>query len=103
MSAERNVLVLAAVVHSLDAERLFFNDFRLYLRYHMSLRDTTLALVIAARKPPASHYSSVVSPPVHALRGVYGVHAQLPLLTTFSCLPCPFVPASSADGVPQWQ
>lgn len=27
MSAERNVLVLAAVVHSLDAERLFFNDY----------------------------------------------------------------------------
>lgn len=103
MSAERNVLVLAAVVHSLDAERLFLMVFRLYLRYHMSPRDMTLALVIAARKPPASHYGSVVSPPVHALHGVHGVHAQLPLLTTFSCLPCPFVPASSADGVPQWQ
>lgn len=70
MSAERNILVLAGVVHSLDAERLFFMIFgSIYaITKHIS---SLLALVISARVPPASHYGSVVIPP-----GVHEVHSM---------------------------
>lgn len=76
MSAERNVLVLARVVHSLSIPKGFF------LMIFGSIYATTkhisslLALVISARVPPASHYSSVVISPVHALHGVHGVHSM---------------------------